>query len=101
MEVVTVIALLMAGILVSNPHPPTLQEIAQRRVEYMAEHNYRWHPPGRAWVRAGARFEGAGWGRVGLDPHRLPTCLPRRRLTLAADAVAYGRYGVYRIRLWK
>lgn len=87
---------------------PNLQAVAEERVEYMQQHHHCWHPPfriGRLWgVHGGvrARFEGAGWGRAGLDPKRLGTCRPRRRrLTLAADAVASGPRGTYRIRIWK
>ena len=81
----------------------TLQEVAEIRVKYMADKNYRWHPPysiANPW-RYGARFEGCGWGRKGRNPKTLGTCTPRRRMTLAADAVATGKFGTYRLRLWR
>ena len=83
--------------------PLTLQQVAELRVKYMADRNYRWHPPysvANPW-RHGARFEGCGWGRRGRNPKTLSTCMPRRRMTLAADATATGKYGTYRLRLWK
>lgn len=79
------------------------QTVAQERADYMARRNHRWHPPfavGRVW--SVARFEGAGWGGRSRDPKTLGTCRPRRRgMRLVADAVATGRWGVYRIRLWR
>jgi hypothetical protein len=86
----------------SNPLP--LQSVAQKRADYMALHNYRWHPPyniGQPW-RKGARFEGAGWGRQNANPKRIGTCLPRYRgMQLVGDAFARSQYGTYRIRLWR
>ena len=81
----------------------TLQEVAEIRVKYMADKNYRWHPPYSVcnpW-RYGARFEGCGWGRRGRNPKTLGTCTPKRRMRLAADATATGKYGTYRLRLWR
>lgn len=82
----------------------TAQVVAQARVNYMADHNFRGHPPGlqKAWA-VGARFEGAGWGRRGRNPRTLGTCRPHRsrRMRIIADAVAVGRWGTYRIRLWR
>ena len=83
-------------------YDPTAQAIAEQRVEYMAQHNYRWHPPGLNKVWKVARFEGAGWGRVNQAPHTIDTCRPRRRgMRLVADAFAVGRWGTFRIRLWR
>ena len=56
----------------------TLQEVAEIRVKYMADRNYRWHPPysiANPW-RYGARFEGCGWGQRGRNPKTLGTCTP-------------------------
>lgn len=92
------------------PLDSDLQAVAQERVDWMSVHHHCWHPPfriARLWARHGpnknkrVRFEGAGWGRRSRDPKNLGTCRPRRRLTLAADAVARGPRGTYRIRLWK
>ena len=84
--------------------PLELQHVAQQRANYMAQRNYRWHPPysvGRPF-KNGARFEGAGWGGRNADPKKLRTCLPRYRgMKLVGDAFARGRYGTYRIRLWR
>ena len=84
--------------------PLTAQQVAQARVDYMAKHNYRWHPPyhipkNRLWKVA--RFEGAGWGGVNADPKRMGTCTPRRRMKLVGDAWAKSKYGTFRIRLWR
>ena len=98
-----ILALSMFWTLPTEPKPLTLQEVAEIRVKYMADHNYRWHPPysiGRPWQH-GARFEGCGFGAKNRDPKTLGTCRPRRRLVLAADAVATGKFGTYRLRLWK
>ena len=81
------------------------QVAAQIRVDYMAKYNHCWHPPfyiGKVWG-TGARFEGAGWGRRNRDPKTLGTCQPhrRRRMKIIADAVAKGKWGSYRIRLWR
>ena len=96
-------ALILSIVLTNEPKQMSLQDVAQARVQYIAYRNYRWHPPysvANPW-RYGARFEGCGWGRRGRNPKTLGTCVPRRRMTLAADATATGKYGTYRLRLWK
>ena len=87
-----------------KPKPLTAQQVAQARADYMAKHNYRGHPPynipnNRLWRVS--RFEGAGWSRANANPKRIGTCMPRYRMTLVADAWAKGKYGTYRIRLWR
>ena len=98
-----ILVLSMFWALPTKPKSLTLQEVAEIRVKYMAERNYRGHPPysiANPW-RYGARFEGCGFGARSRDPKTLGTCKPRTRLTLAADAVATGRFGTYRLRLWR
>tara|TARA_R110000744_G_C19171065_1_gene541632 strand:+ start:384 stop:689 length:306 start_codon:yes stop_codon:yes gene_type:complete len=98
-----ILALSMFWALPTNPQPPTLQKVAEIRVRYMADMNYKGHPPysiGSPW-KNGARFEGCGWGRRNQNPKTIGTCRPRTRLRLAADAVATGKFGTYRLRLWR
>ena len=103
MEIYVFTALVLSVVLANQPKEMTLQEVAQVRVQYMADKNYRWHPPYSVcnpW-KHGARFEGCGWGRKSRNPKTLGTCIPRRRMRLVADAVATGKYGTYRLRLWR
>ena len=106
MEVFVFTALVLSIVLANEPKQMSLQDVAQARVQYMADRNYRWHPPFNSpavpspW-KYGARFEGCGWGGKGRNPKTLGTCTPRRRMRLVADAVATGKYGTYRLRLWK
>ena len=98
-----ILVLSMFWALPTKPIPLTLQEVAEIRVKYMADKNYRWHPPysvANPW-KHGARFEGCGFGARNRDPKTLGTCRPRTRLRLAADAVATGKFGTYRLRLWR
>ncbi len=92
------------GAFAPPPNALPLQSVAQERANYMALHNYRWHPAaqiGQPWSH-GAHFEGAGWGRPDADPKRIATCMPQRRgMQLVGDAFARGLYGTYRIRLWQ
>ena len=94
-------------------HPKVVspfQAVAQKRVDAMAALPRRFvgHLPqskryGNAW-KLGCRFEGTCWGPASCKhPERLPTCRPhpRRGMRLVADAVARGRYGSYRLRLWR
>ena len=88
----------------SKLKPLTAQQVAQIRADYMAKYNYRWHPPynipnNRLWRVS--RFEGAGWGGRHRNPKTIGTCTPRYRMTLVGDAWAKGKYGTYRIRLWR
>lgn len=99
-----VLIMSMLFVLPAKPKPLTLQEVAEIRVRYMAKKNYRWHPPYSVCnpFKHGARFEGCGWGGKNRDPKTLGTCTPRRKLRLAADAVAIGKHGrTYRLRLWR
>ena len=96
--------MMMCLLPLADTKPLTSQQVAQARVDYMAKHNHRWHPPyhipnNRLWKVA--RFEGAGWGGRHRDPKTLGTCRPRYKMTLVGDAWAKGKYGTYRIRLWK
>ena len=40
-----ILVLSMFWTLPTKPKPLTLQEVAEIRVKYMADRNYRWHPP--------------------------------------------------------
>ena len=87
-----------------KPKPLTAQQVAQARADYMAKYNHRGHPPynipnNRLWRVS--RFEGAGWSGSNANPKRIGTCTPRYKMTLVGDAWAKGKYGTYRIRLWK
>jgi len=87
------------------------QQIAQSRADYMAARDYKGHPPKSAgsWQSVpGAGFEGVGW-RSRNTPHRsVGTCRPSGRSgphndnsrVLLGDAVAYSRYGSFRVRIW-
>lgn len=88
------------------------QQIAQRRADYMAMHNYRGHPPksaGNQWSISGANFEGVGWNRSQtIAPNKIGTCRPSGRSgssddntrRLLGDAVSTSRYGSFRVRIW-
>lgn len=87
------------------------QQIAQSRANYMAARGHKGHPPSSAgnWQSVpGAGFEGVGW-RSRNTPHRsVGTCRPSGRSgphddnsrALLGDAVAYSRYGSFRVRIW-
>ena len=54
------------------------------------------HPTGNM---PGSRFTGTGYSS---SPNNVPTCEPRTRMTLVADAVQRGVDGMYyRVRAWK
>lgn len=54
------------------------------------------HPTGNM---PGSRFTGTGYSS---SPNNIPTCEPRSRMTLVADAVQRGVDGMYyRVRAWK
>jgi len=78
------------------------QQIAQQRADYMAAHGYKGHPPRSVgnWSRVGS-FEGVGWGGGRRQKQAIPTCTPAGRRQLVGDAVAYGRGGSYRVRIWR
>ena len=78
------------------------QQIAQQRANYMAARGYKGHPPQSAgsWSRVGS-FEGVGWAGGRRDKQSIPTCTPGRGRQLVGDAVAYGRGGSYRVRIWR
>ena len=98
---------ILAAIIFCQPLLPTAQDIAQKRADAMAARNFRGHLPfnsrfGNPFAQQiGARFEGTGWGKRGKDPKTLGTCTPRRPMQLIADAVSVGRWGSYRVRLWR
>ena len=79
------------------------QGIAQSRANYMAARDYRNHPPSSAGnFAAVGSFEGCGWSsRRNASRNTIPTCTPRGRRQLVADAVAYGARGSYRVRIWR
>ncbi len=77
------------------------QQIAQQRANYMAATGMTGHPPLSAgsWHAAGGRFEGVGWRSSPNAPHHaIPTCTTSG--SPIADAVARGRGGSYRVRIW-
>jgi hypothetical protein len=78
------------------------QQIAQQRANYMAARGYKGHPPQSAgsWSRVGS-FEGVGWAGGRRGKHSIATCTPGRSRQLVGDAVAYGRGGSYRVRIWR
>lgn len=73
------------------------QEIAQIKVQHMARYRAKRHVL-RHLGFGGGSFEGCGWASHTPDA---PTCTPRRRATLVADATARGPDGWYRVRIWK
>ncbi len=87
---------------VSTTVQSSAQQIAQQRANYMAAHGYKGHPPQSAgsWSRVGS-FEGVGWAGGRRDKQSIPTCTPGRGRQLVGDAVAYGRGGSYRVRIWR
>lgn len=78
------------------------QQIAQQRANYMAARGYKGHPPQSAgnWSRVGS-FEGVGWAGGRRNKQSIPTCTPGQGRQLVGDAVAYGRGGSYRVRIWR
>ena len=108
--ILSVTCLICSSVFAARPETVRpLQKIAQQRVDAMAAlpRPFRGHLPvgkkyGTPW-KLGARFEGTCWGPRGRDPKNLPTCRPhpRRGMRLVADAIAKGKFGVYRLRLWR
>lgn len=78
------------------------QQVAQQRANYMAARGFHGHPPQSVgnWSRVGS-FEGVGWAGGRRNKQSIPTCTPGTGRQLVADAVAYGRGGSYRVRIWR
>ena len=79
------------------------QSIAQARANHLARVGRVYHPPRSVgdWTRV-ARFEGTGGSSGNRQASQVPTCTPRGRMMLVADATARGRNGwIYRVRLWR
>ena len=80
----------------------TAQKIAQQRADYMAARGYKGHPPQSVgnWSRVGS-FEGVGWASGRRSKASVPTCTPGKGRQLVGDAIAFGRGGSYRVRIWR
>ena len=102
--VLTILMTLVATVDAADPpRKLTPQQSAQARADWIVSQprGYWWHPPYRIanpW-RAGARFEGCGFGRPGQAVTW--SCRPRRRMKLVADAYATGPIMSVRVRLWR
>lgn len=78
------------------PQSGSMQAVAQAEADTMARSGRCGHIDG---CPRGARFEGVG---CSSNPNAIPTCTPRSRMSLIADARAQGRNGMwYRVRLWR
>lgn len=72
------------------------QAWAQREANLQASRGRMGHLMG---CSPNARFSGVG---MSSNPNNVPTCTPRRRMTLIGDATARGRNGMYyRSRHWR
>jgi hypothetical protein len=87
------------------------QRSAEKRAEFMARNDFRWHPPQNVGtrLRIGSSFEGVGFDpRPNLPKDQIATCRPSgnpgphddESAKIIGDSVAYGPAGSYRVRIW-
>jgi hypothetical protein len=85
-----------------SSYSSTTQSYAQAEANRLAQggrNYYRAHGGHPGGNMPGARFTGTGYS---TSPHNVPTCEPKTRMQLIADAVQRGVDGLYyRVRAWR